>query len=160
MKYSFIVLPMIVILLAGCSSNIKQAEQSTPLADSPKTITNTALLPLQVCYVTTAGKDSAHLKITIDKDSVTGSLMYKLHERDSNIGTIEGQITGDTLIADYKFMSEGIVSTRQVIFLLKDSTASEGYGDMEAKGSRMVFKNSKAISFGKGIKLHKAPCFQ
>ena len=55
-------------------------------------------------------------------------------------------------------MSEGKLSARQVIFLLKDSTATEGYGDMEEKDGKMVFKNTNDITFGTGLVLKKAEC--
>ena len=90
--------------------------------------------------------------------AVTGSLSYKFYEKDSNKGEIDGKLNGDTLIADYKFMSEGILSTRQVIFLIKDSTATEGYAAMEEKNGKMVFKNINTVDFTKGIVLRKTTC--
>ena len=89
---------------------------------------------------------------------VTGKLSYKFYEKDSNIGEFKGQLKGDTLLADYKFMSEGQVSTRQVIFLIKNNVAKEGYGDMEEKNGKMVFKNRKSISFATGLILNKVEC--
>ncbi len=88
----------------------------------------------------------------------TGRLSYKFHEKDNNTGDLEGQLHGDTLLADYKFMSEGIQSTRQVIFLIKDNTAIEGYGNLEERSGKMVFKNQEEIIFGKGLILKKVPC--
>ncbi|GAB2818382.1 hypothetical protein [Ferruginibacter profundus] len=55
-------------------------------------------------------------------------------------------------------MSEGKTSTRQVIFLIKDSIATEGYGAMEEKNGAMVFKNTGAVVFEKGIRLKKIAC--
>ncbi len=71
------------------------------------------------------------------ENAVTGSLVYKLHQKYSNKGEFEGQMKGDTLIADHKFMSEGTQSVRQVIFLVKDSIAREGYGNMEEKNGKI-----------------------
>jgi hypothetical protein len=69
--------------------------------------------------------------------------LFKFYEKDSNKGVIDGKLNGDTLLADYKFMSEGIQSTRQVIFLIKDSNATEGYGPMEEKRWENSFQRSK-----------------
>jgi hypothetical protein len=45
----------------------------------------------------------------IDKDlSVVGNLCYRFFEKDKNDGTVIGKLQGDTLIADYTFMSEGV----------------------------------------------------
>ena len=89
---------------------------------------------------------------------VTGKLSYKFYEKDSNKGEFDGQFHGDTLLADYKFTSEGQLSTRQVIFLIKNNIATEGYGDMEEKNGKMVFKDIKGVSVGKGLSLKKVEC--
>jgi hypothetical protein len=75
-----------------------------------------------------------------------------------NKGEFDGQLHRDTLLTDYKFMSEGKLSIRQVIFFIKDDMAIEGYGDMEEKEGKMVFKNVKAVTFGKGLSLEKNEC--
>ena len=67
-------------------------------------------------------------------------------------------MNGDTLLADYKFMSEGKLSTRQVIFLIQGDDAIEGYGNSEEKDGKMVFKNINEVVFGKGLILKKAEC--
>jgi hypothetical protein len=81
-----------------------------------------------------------------------------LYEKDSNKGKLEGKLYGDTLVADYKFMSEGIESVRQVAFLIKDSVAIEGYGDIEQKDGKTVFKNLKSLDFTHGLPLAKVDC--
>ena len=47
---------------------------------------------------------------------------------------------------------------RQVAFLIKDSIATEGYGDMEEQDKKMVFKNLNTIDFNKGVKLKQVDC--
>jgi hypothetical protein len=42
--------------------------------------------------------------------------------------------------------------------LVKDSIATEGYGNMEEKNGKMVFKNAKDVVFGKGIILKREEC--
>jgi hypothetical protein len=65
---------------------------------------------------------------------------------------------GDTLIADYKFMAEGIESTRQIAFLIKDNMAVEGYADVEDKDGKTIFKNRADLKFEQGISLKKVEC--
>ena len=55
-------------------------------------------------------------------------------------------------------MSEGTQSVRQVVFLIKGETAIEGYGDIEEKDGKMVFKNLSSVVFGKGVILKKEDC--
>ena len=111
-----------------------------------------------VCYAGVLGKDSIFLKTEIFSNVVTGNLVYRFYEKDSNEGEINGTIKNDTLLADYNFMSEGKLSVRQVTFIITDSTASEGYGPVEEKNGKMVFKSSKGIIFRKGFVLKKVPC--
>jgi hypothetical protein len=126
------------------------------IKEESKVIKNNPL-PDVICFSTT-GKDTAILKINISDTLASGTLIYKLYEKDSNKGNLEGKLYGDTLIANYKFMSEGIESVRQVAFLIKDSTATEGYGDIEEKDGKMVFKDWKALNFKNGLTLKKVDC--
>lgn len=118
------------------------------------------MLALAGCYSSVTGKDSFKLKVVISSDTVNGNLSYKFDQKDNLKGEIQGKLLGDTLLADYKFMSEGKLSVRQVTFLLKDSTALEGYGAMVDKNGEMVFKNLNQLSFGKGLILKKTECLQ
>lgn len=157
MKQSFLFLSLVTIAFASCNEP-KKSTQTTKEEDTSKAIENKIMIPASSCYATTAGKDSVHLKVEVFPNVVTGNLSYKLYQKDSNKGEFEGNLNGDTLIADYKFMSEGKQSIRQVIFLIKDGVATEGYGNMEEKNGKMVFKNQKEVTFGKGLVLKKVPC--
>ncbi len=158
MKHSFLIISLAAISAASCNNETKQSTETTTIADTSKPVENKIMIPVSSCYSTTTGKDSVHLKVEVFPNVVTGNLFYQFHEKDRNKGELEGQLHGDTLIADYKFMSEGKESVRQVIFLIKDNIAVEGYGNMEEKNGKMIFKNQKEIVFGKGLILKKVEC--
>ncbi len=158
MKHSFLLLSLAAIATASCNNNPRRSIEVTNMKDTSKRIENKIMIPVSSCYSTATSKDTVHLKVEVFEHVVTGSLLFKLYEKDSNKGDFEGQLHGDTLLADYKFMSEGTQSTRQVIFLIKDSVAMEGYGNMEEKNGKMVFKNKNDITFGKGLVLKKVLC--
>lgn len=103
-------------------------------------------------------KDSVTLHLAITNDSIKGVMDYQLTGKDKNKGTLQGELRGDTIFADYTFMSEGKESVRQVAYLKKDNQLLEGYGDVEEKGGKMVFKNTGALNFGKGVVLQKVDC--
>jgi hypothetical protein len=65
---------------------------------------------------------------------------------------------GDTLLADYFFLSEGTRSIRQVAFLKRGNSLLEGYGNIEEQNGKTVFKKDKGLSFGNGIILEKGTC--
>ncbi len=130
----------------------------------PETIQDTAkpemkiMIPGMVCYAGAVGKDSVFLKTEIFPNVVTGTLVYNFNEKDDSKGEIDGTMHGDTLIAEYRFGAEGKTSTREVVFLVRDSIVIEGYGPMEEKDGKMVFRNRSEIAFGNGFKLKTITC--
>jgi hypothetical protein len=65
---------------------------------------------------------------------------------------------GDTLIADYTFASEGTVSVREVAFLKKDHVLIEGFGDIEEKAGKSIFKNIATLRFDDKLALRETEC--
>lgn len=158
MKHFFLVLFSVGILLTSCNNASKKTTEVTTMEDTSKPVENKIMIPSSTCYYSIKGKDTFKLKIEVFPNVVTGTLSYQFSEKDSNYGEFDGKLYGDTLLADYKFMSEGKLSTRQVIFLIKDSVATEGYGDMVEKDGKMVFKDVSKVDFGKGLTLVKTEC--
>jgi hypothetical protein len=159
MKYallSLILLPAIASI--SCNNPSMQSVKTTKVTDTSKVVENKIQVPKTMCYAAISDKDTIRLKVEVFKNVVIGSLLYQFHEKDKNQGDFEGQLRGDTLIADYKFMSEGILSTREIIFLIRDSIAIEGHGAMEDQNGKMVFKDWKGLSFDKGLILKEVLC--
>jgi heat shock protein HslJ/uncharacterized membrane protein len=141
--------------LVACNDNTRRdASQNNSDTDSPVA---KAMIPRQTCYENVTGRDTMKLKVEVFPNVVTGTIVYALHEKDRNDGEFDGKMTGDTLIADYTFMSEGVRSTRQVAFLIKDNVVIEGYGPSEEKEGKMVFTDLSKLTFS-GRPLRKAPC--
>jgi len=157
MKHSFLVISL-AITAASCNNKPIQSPEANKMKDTSKVIENKIMIPTSTCYSSVTGKDTFKLKVEVFPNVVTGKLSYNFYEKDSKKGEFDGQLHGDTLLADYKFMSEGKLSARQVIFLIKDNIATEGYGNMEEKEGKMVFKNIKDVTFGKGLILKKVEC--
>jgi hypothetical protein len=115
-------------------------------------------------YSSNIKKDTILMNLTMKGNQIlSGKLIYNFYEKDKNEGTLIGELKGDTLLADYTFMSEGISSVRQVVFLKKGNTYIEGYGDVvEEASGKVVFKDRKQLKFdGKSIlyreKFHLKP---
>ncbi len=162
---SFSMFITVALLAASCNDSSKETSTiSTTSVDTTSTVatpvkddTMRIQVPNQECYSLTS-TDSVFLKLEKFPNVVTGTLSYTIKEKDRNKGEIDGVMKGDTLLADYKFMSEGVLSTRQVIFLIKNGTATEGYGEMVEKDGRMIFKSTGNINFSNGILLKKVDC--
>ncbi len=149
MKKIFLFLPIAAILIASCDDNPKQN------TNVEKTIRDSIT---ENCYTYISNKDSAFMRIKMAYDSVTGELIYNYFEKDKNTGTIHGKMKGDTLFADYTFLSEGMKSIRQVAFLKSGNDFAEGYGDMEDVNNKMVFKNTGKLNFKSNIILKQVEC--
>jgi hypothetical protein len=110
------------------------------------------------CYAYRSGKDTILLRLQEEEGKVTGELAYRLYEKDRNQGVLAGQLKGDTLLAEYRFQSEGSPSVRQVAFLKKGDAYLEGFGEVEEREGKTVFKDVKTLSFTDNMGLRKEEC--
>lgn len=159
MKYSFRFAVIIAAFsLTSCDNDPLDSVEEITVTDSIRPVENSIMIAESICYTAVVGKDTMNLKVEKFPNVVTGNLSYNFYEKDDNLGTFDGTLNGDTLIANYAFMSEGKSSVRQVAFLISDSTATEGFGPMEEKDGTMIFKARNTISFKDGIKYLKTDC--
>ena len=110
------------------------------------------------CYAHQTSNNLVLLKLDMVHPSVSGRLTYDIMGKDKNEGTIKGIMRGDTLFADYNFMSEGKRSVRQVIFLRRGNTFIEGYGEVEQKGDSTIFSKTDTLNFNGTMVLQETPC--
>lgn len=148
-----------IVGLFACNNEPKTTGTAVKDTVTPAPV-NDIKLPGYMCFAKQSASDTFWLQLNVFEHVVTGNLNYIFREKDSNRGELEGKMNGDTLIADYTFMSEGKKSVRQVAFLVKDSVATEGYGDLEEKDGKMIFKNPRSLTFGKGIVMTRVSCAQ
>lgn len=134
----FTILLFLAILAIACHT---KKEQQTNEATS--------------CYTYTENRDTVKMTLTIANKNVTGELTYRLFEKDRNDGHFNGVMSGDTIIADYEFESEGMRSVREVIFLKRGTAFVEGFGPTDSSGAR--FLTHRELTFS-GIELHKCDC--
>lgn len=167
MKKILLLLTVIAAFAVACNSNNtdNKSADSQNADSTPVTSTDTTLTPAvpvagktTTCYIYTKNRDTATLKLTTENEELTGQLSYNLFQKDSNKGTIAGEIKGDTIIAEYIFDAEGMRSVREVVFLKRDGKLYEGYGDAEEKNGKMVFKNRARLRFGEAVVFAPADC--
>lgn len=111
------------------------------------------------CYSSRLNGNIVALSFNVNShQEVNGKLSYNLTGKDKNEGTLVGNMKGDTLIADYTFISEGVSSVREVVFLQKDGTLIEGYGDVTDANNKVTFKDKKKLKFDTKNTLTKVDC--
>lgn len=117
-------------------------------------------IPARSCYVYAANGDTFSLKLTIMDAKVMGTLAYNFAQKDDNQGSLEGVRNEDKSIiyADYTFTSEGIRSVREVAFKKTGNNLVEGFGEMEEKNGKMVFKDRNALNFDNNLIFHTINC--
>lgn len=111
------------------------------------------------CYSSISNNDTVVMQLNINvNNEVNGNLTYIPYQKDKNEGTIVGNIKGDTLIADYTFMSEGKSSIREVVFLKKDSKFLQGYGTVLVSNGKTVFTDKSQLKFDGKYILDEVEC--
>ncbi|WP_456314389.1 hypothetical protein [Pseudomonas shirazensis] len=111
------------------------------------------------CFVWTSNNSTIKLSFNVNShQEVNGKLSYNLYEKDKNEGTLIGNMKGDTLIADYTFMSEGVSSVREVAFLQRENTFIEGYGDVVDANNKVAFKDKSKLKFDAKTTLTRVEC--
>lgn len=152
------VIALTVIVLVVFASCKKTAPVPEIVPNSPKEA-EIAEPSGDQCFAFVNDSSTVELSFNVNShQEVNGKLSYKLYGKDKNEGTIIGNIKGDTLIADYTFMSEGVSSIREVAFLQKDATYIEGYGDVAEANGKVVFKDKKKLKFIPKMILTKVEC--
>jgi len=148
MSYKFSIISGILILIFSCNNPTKKP------GDAPTSIKEN---PLN-CYSYIKNNDTIILKTINVNGSMTGTLVYHYYQKDKNRGTIQGQMKGELLIADYSFASEGTQSVRQIVFKKKGDTFIEGFGEIEDINGKTTFKNIDSLDFNHSIILNEIPC--
>lgn len=148
MKQAFIIVVCFCFAVMTACNSEKKPEQQQP----------EAVKPMKECYQSVANKDTVSLTLDIADQKITGLLTFNLFEKDKNQGTLVGEVKGDTLIADYTFMSEGVTSMREVVFLKRNNQLIEGFGEMTVSEGKEVFKNKSNLSFDNSLVLIAIEC--
>lgn len=119
----------------------------------PTTVENTDSIEVKEavvegnCYMAVSSSDTILMQVVVENNTAIGQLHYRYFEKDKSGGTIFGVMRGDTLVADYKFNSEGMESEREVAFIKRGDEFIEGYGEVVDKDGRKVFKSVSLLKF-------------
>ncbi len=153
------ILSTLLLIFMGACTNPKTSTDETSKVNSVDSSANTApAASLENCYRSKTGNSIVEMTLTEKDGLVQGTLNYLPEAKDKNTGAIIGRMTGDTLLADYTFMSEGVESLRQVIFLKTAQGYKEGYGPVKDQNGKMVFEDPATVDFSQSTELLKVEC--
>lgn len=159
MKKLMIVVLMFSILM-GCKDNAKKEDPASQ-PNMEVTITETteeSVNNLDLgCYEYFTEGNDLKMEITkIEGDAVSGNLLYSYDGKDKNEGTFFGHLHGNQLLGSYTFMSEGIQSIREVVFLVGKDHLIEGFGELNDAGT--TFKDTANITYSTKTPWVKVDC--
>ncbi len=143
------IIALCFVIFASCNSEKKQELNTKTEVKTTQT---------EACYQHSKDSSTIKLNIIMKGDIVTGNLIYDFYQKDKNQGTIKGTLKSDTLFADYTFVSEGIESVREVVFLKTVDGFVEGYGEIDDKDGKVMFKNRNTITFANETILKETVC--
>jgi len=152
-----IILSFITVAILSCkdnNENRKSTDEETQLIIKKE---STSSLKIG-CFSYNDGKSIINFEITETGNQIIGNLTYELYEKDSNKGTFTGNTLNDKLFGIYTFESEGIESSREVAFMIKDNLLIEGYGELNESGN--AFKDKKTIKYVSKMPLKKIDCIK
>lgn len=132
------IIALFAVLLIACQPSKEQRQETT----SPEPVA------LQSgCYAFHKGGSTIELDLEVNGEAARGQLLYSLEGKDKNTGTIHGTVKGNTLDVYYVFLSEGITSTREVIFQRTDSALVEGIGDHVERNDTSFYADKSNVRF-------------
>ena len=149
--------PALLITVFACNNPKTSTELPTVSVEDTARVIE-APGDIEECYVGKTGNRIVELSLKIEGRLVTGTLNYLPEQKDKNVGQIKGSMMGDTLLADYTFMSEGIESVREIIFLKIAGGFKEGYAAVKDQNGKMIFEDRKNADFSKSTLLAKVDC--
>lgn len=132
-----------LILFFSCKERVNKKIES-----KPETILKVSVPDsLNGCYEMIISGDTAFMKLVQNNALITGTLVYKRKEKDSNKGDVVLTKINNRAEGYYTFQSEGKTSVRQMVFKIEKNSFVEGYGDIEMKKDTAIFKYLHALNF-------------
>jgi hypothetical protein len=148
MKKNIFLLLALPLLVLGCKKN-EAVVSDEPIKVEPKVV-------VTECYSYEKDGNAISMQIETTGEDVSGTMTYSWAEKDKNAGLVKGKWENNKLFLDYNFLSEGVQSTRQLAFELKDGQLIEGYGEMTDEGTK--FKDVSQLKFTSTMPLSKINC--
>lgn len=150
--YSLIIIS--VLLFFSCTESVSEQKESAP----QPAVKVPVAASLAGCYEMVISGDSAFMKLEQNNNLLTGTLVYKRKEKDSNTGNIVLTTVQNRADGYYTFQSEGLTSVRQIVFKINGDSFAEGYGNIEMKNDTAVLKYPHALNFEEKHTFNKVNC--
>lgn len=155
-----ILLGSLSVFLLNCSKKAEAPAADTTQPDTAVIAAKTVdtLNAKSFCYIGITGKDTVFVSIDDNLGTITGKMVTKNSEKDSNKGELSGFKSGDTLKLTYEFASEGKTGNKNDIYFLQTKNGlSEGIGERDPE-TGTKYANENKIKYAGGRTLKAADC--
>jgi hypothetical protein len=139
---------MLVVLSASCGNNPGEDNSVSDKSEKSSPIN---------CYQYANSGDTIILKLIRVGESITGTLVYKMPQKNTSKGTIQGRMTEDLLIVRYTPLVDSSV-IQQKVFRLKEKYFVEGHGATNNENGQVRFKNIDDLKFVDTVRLEEITC--
>lgn len=151
-----IILSLTFLTIIACRNNTKIASQKvTKEENTAKEAFKKSILEIG-CYEYNNDGNVIKMEITEMDNNVNGTLNIAYAQKDASQGKFIGILNDDKLMGTYTFNSEGLESSREMVFLVKDDQLIEGYGELNENGTK--FKDVNTIKYTALMPLTKVDC--
>jgi hypothetical protein len=127
--------------LQSCNKN-KKEDNAPVLAEKPISVQ---------CYKALYEKDTIYLKINnLKSGKISGEMEMKFLDMPIKMGTIAGELRGDTLFADYSFIQgtyDKVTFKNPIAILKRGEELILGNGQIETYMGSSYFAKGKSIDF-------------
>lgn len=126
--------------LESCNKKPKEVEVKE-VAEKPTSVQ---------CYKALYEKDTIELKVnTLSTGKITGDMVMKVFNKAEKVGTIAGEFRGDTLFADYSFVSgkDKAIYKNPMALLKRNNELILGNGKIETYLGASYFAKGQPIDF-------------
>lgn len=149
----------LALLMASCNNEGRTSYPADTTSDSAGAGYTAAKDTVPTgCYLQASGKDTSALQIDARDNTVSGSLSYRIFEKDRNEGTLQADRSGDIIRGWYLFRSEGIISVREVAWKINGEELWPASGEVMQRNDTAMFADPGNLQFDSSHPFRKVPC--
>lgn len=140
------IMSCLLLISLGCHSHESRTSHHSESAKDSTPHVGLGSGHYEFCYVTS--DDTAILGLDVSERGVEGKLLLQYLGRERTDGRFENAyFRGDTLITDYRYWNDEGQFLREMVFLIRNEKAFEGFGRLTTQGDKEVFVSHKTIQF-------------
>jgi hypothetical protein len=147
MKYNFIILAALMLLLGSCQKKEEKTETETNQNTKTEPSGTGLSENTEMCFMQVVSKDTLLLTVIKKGNDVSGTYKSAPYEKDKKTNVFSGTLSGNTITAVGTALGEGSAVQDEIIITLVDNQAGIKFGEMsEGDDGVYRYKNIKSAT--------------